>query len=311
MKFILISVGFGMLLFEHFFKCFDGNVPFILFFGGILFLGIPHGAADVIVATSNAESTSKSFSIRSFLFIYLGRIAAIAGILFFFPVLGNLIFILFAAYHFGETDLNQFKLTTVSGKLFVTSYGLLILGFIILLHFEDARQILGLLDSGKQYTGFMEWISFNRLEILLWIAALFSISVFWYFQKNKDWESRIVFKVLFQFIFLLLILYYLPMMLGFTFYFVIWHSLISITNIVGYVKKVSEVPNRIIFRQILFYSSLAFSGIILFGWTGFMFLNYTSVSGHIFLALAVLTAPHMAIMSDMYTVMRERKILFV
>ena len=308
MKFILISVGFGLLVFEHYLKCFEGNLPFIIFFAGILFLGIPHGAADVIVASSNAKSASQSFSIRTFLAIYLGRIAVIAGILFFFPLLGNLIFILFAAYHFGETDLNQFKLTTLSGKLLVTSYGLVILGSIILIHFEESQQILTLFESAKEYTAFMEWIRLHRFEILGSIVALFSTSVLWYFQRNKDWKSGTVVRVLFQFIFLLFILSYLPMMLGFTFYFVIWHSLISITNIVGYVKKVSDVPNRIIIRQIVFYSSIAFSGIFLFGWTGFMFLNYTSVSGHVFLALAVLTAPHMAIMSDMYSVMRDRKI---
>jgi hypothetical protein len=64
---------------------------------------------------------------------------------------------------------------------------------------------------------------------------------------------------------------------------------------------------NIITRQILLYSVLAITGIGMFGLTGFMFISSNAVAGYIFLGLAVLTAPHMQIMHDMYNSIRLHK----
>ena len=57
-------------------------------------------------------------------------------------------------------------------------------------------------------------------------------------------------------------------------------------------------------REIVLYSVLAIGGIALFGLTGFMFINSNAMVGYLFLGLAVLTAPHMQIMYDMYNSIR-------
>jgi beta-carotene 15,15'-dioxygenase len=95
-------------------------------------------------------------------------------------------------------------------------------------------------------------------------------------------------------------LFNLPLILGFTFYFVIWHSLLSLQNIVRYLRKDNVVKTNIITKQIVIYSSIAIVGTSLFGLTGFMFMNTTAVTGYVFIGLAVLTAPHMQIMHSMY-----------
>jgi hypothetical protein len=91
------------------------------------------------------------------------------------------------------------------------------------------------------------------------------------------------------------------MVLGFTFYFVIWHSTLSLKNITSYLRENSSfnTANRV-FRQIVFYSLLAIGGILIFGFTGFMFINNNAIMAYSFLGLAVLTAPHMQVMHDMY-----------
>ena len=55
------------------------------------------------------------------------------------------------------------------------------------------------------------------------------------------------------------------------------------------------------------YSVIAIGGITLFGLTGFMFISSNSIAGYLFLGLAVLTAPHMLIMHDMYNSLRQTK----
>jgi hypothetical protein len=97
------------------------------------------------------------------------------------------------------------------------------------------------------------------------------------------------------------------MLLGFTFYFVLWHSLLSLNNIILYLRKKNTVSSQTIVKQIVLFSLLAIAGIGLFGLTGFMFINRDVVAGYIFLGLAVLTAPHVGIMYDMYDTIRHKR----
>ncbi len=306
-KIVLLVLGLILVLVQRYIIAIDTNAQFFIFIVGILLLGVPHGAADLLVATRNADSAERMFSKKYFFIDYLGRLVLFAGMLFLFPVAGNFLFIFFAAYHFGETDLYQFKTNTLPGKLFVISYGLLILSVILLHHFDDVKQIYQLFESGKENQGIINWISQNRYYILSVIGILFFTSTFIYFLKNRHLDNNDKGQFLVRFAFILFILFNMPMLLGFTFYFVVWHSLLSLNNIVSYLRKKNTFSYIAIAKQILLYSILAIAGIGLFGVTGFMFINKNAVAGYIFLGLAVLTAPHMKIMYDMYEAIRQKK----
>ena len=306
-KIILLSVGFVLLLVQSYVVTIEANTQFFIFVAGILLLGVPHGAADLLVATRNADMQDKVFSKTNFFITYLGRLILFGCVMFLFPVFGNILFIFFAAYHFGETDLHQFKTNTLFGKLFVTSYGLLILGVILLHHFDDLKPIFQMFESGRHNQMFINWLSQNRYYILSVISLTFFISTFIYFLNNKHLEHRHKEQFLVHFALILFILFNLPMLLGFTFYFVLWHSLLSLNKITNYLMKKNTVSYQIIIKQILFYSSLAIVGIIVFGLTGFMFISTNAIAGYIFLGLAVLTAPHMEIMYEMYSAIRQKQ----
>ena len=104
---------------------------------------------------------------------------------------------------------------------------------------------------------------------------------------------------------ILLILYALPMMLAFTFYFIVWHSLLSLKNIVVFLRNNTHYTYRQIILRMLVLSVLALGGIVLFGAGGFMFLNHQTMLVYVFLGLAVLTAPHLQVMHEMYKLMRR------
>lgn len=306
-RIVLLIIGCTLLIFQQYLVSINTNTQFIIFLTGILLLGVPHGAADLLVANRNADAGKKVFSKFRFLGIYLGRLLIFAAILWFFPVAGNLLFILFAAYHFGETDLHQFKTNTLLGKLFVITYGLVILSVILLHHFEEVKPIFQLFDAGKKNEVLINWIDINRYYILSTTGVLFFTTCFVYFLRNSNSDSNEKGQFLIRFAIILFILFNLPMLLGFTFYFVVWHSVISLTNIVLYLRNNNTYSLQIIGKQILLYSVLAITGIGMFGLTGFMFINSNAVAGYIFLGLAVLTAPHMQIMHDMYNSIRLHK----
>lgn len=306
-RIVLLVTGCILLIFQQYLIPINTNSQFIIFLIGILLLGVPHGAADLLVATRNADAEKRAFSKFKFLAIYVGQLFLFAIILYFLPVTGNLLFIFFAAYHFGETDLNQFKTNTLLGKLFVISYGLLILSVILLHHFEEVKPIFQLFEAGKANQTLINWIDVNRYYILSSSGFLFFTTTFVYFLRNGNADMNGKGQFLIRFAVILIILFNLPMLLGFTFYFVVWHSVLSLNNIVLYLRNNNTYSLNMITKQILLYSVLAIMGIGMFGLTGFMFISSNAVAGYLFLGLAVLTAPHMQIMHDMYNSLRLKK----
>lgn len=302
----LIIAGFVLVFCQHFLLPISIHLQYIFFLTGIILLGVPHGAADLLIATQNAKENKKIFTRFRFFINYIFRLVLFAVVLWQFPLMGNIFFILFAAYHFGETDLYRFDITSITGKLFVLSYGLVILGIILLHHFDDIIPIFLLFDAGIKYTGIIHFIGTNRYLIMSALGLFFFINTIVYYLTNNIYKE-VPGYFLVYFILILVILYYLPMLLGFTFYFVVWHSFLSLKNIVVYLRKDGFYSAGTIIKQILLYSILAMAGTVLFGFAGFMFINMNALMGYVFLGLAVLTAPHMQVMNIMYNNIRSKK----
>jgi len=305
MRSLLILVGYVLLIIQQYIQPFSVQLQFYIFLAGIVLIGIPHGAADLLVATQNAGQAKRTFSALRFFIKYLGRLFLFAAMLWLFPIAGILLFIVFAAYHFGETDLYRFKTDSIAGKLFIISYGLVILGIILLHHYEEVEPIVMSLDPDLKYEAFTKSLQEYRYTILSFCGILFYCCTFIYFiTATGDRQHQGQFLV--QFVLILVILYNLPLVLGFTFYFIVWHSVLSLNNIIKFLRKDDFLPASRIAKQISLYSVLAMAGIALFGLSGFMFINNDTMILYIFLGLAVLTAPHMQIMHEMYSSMRSK-----
>jgi beta-carotene 15,15'-dioxygenase len=303
---VLLLLGVVILITQQLLPTLSIDTYFTIFLVGIAILGIPHGAADLLIADQHAQNEATQFSPFKFLINYLSRLIAFAVIIWAFPLIGNLLFILFAAYHFGETDLYKFNTSSTSGKVFVLSYGLLIISVILLPHFETIKPLFLLFPSGKENITTINFIEQYRYFILTCIGLLFFVATFIYFNLNKSFKYNNG-NFLLQLSILLFVLFYLPMLMGFTFYFIIWHSILSLKNIVVFLQKDGSISSKKIIKQIALYSFLAMAGISIFGFTGFMFVNNNTMMVYIFLGLAVLTAPHMEIMHLMYTNIRKQK----
>ncbi|HLP35556.1 Brp/Blh family beta-carotene 15,15'-dioxygenase [Lacibacter sp.] len=302
-RILLLLVGLLLLIFHAYISPLSTQTQFVIFLVGIVLLGVPHGAADLLVANQTADHAKRNFSKFSFLFTYVGRLGMFAAILWFLPVIGNFLFIAFAAYHFGETDLHRFKTNTIAGKLFVFSYGLLILGVILLQHFHELKSLFAFFESGRENENLISFIDSKKYLLLSICAVFFFASTFFYFSSTANDQTDSGYFLL-QLAVLLLLLFHLPMLIGFTFYFIVWHSVLSLTNIVIYLRRNNVYAPGVILKQIVFYSGLAMAGVSMVGFGGFMFVNTNTILVYVFLGLAVLTAPHMQIMHDMYNRLR-------
>ncbi len=270
-----------------------------VFLVGILTLGVPHGAADLLVEMRNRGSAV--FTVASFLGRYLLRLTLFALLLFLLPTLGLLIFILIAAYHFGETDLFSLDASGLSGKAAVLTHGLSVLGIILLGHAGELRPYLELVAADRiQLEGVMAWLDGHSITILLLLCLTAVVCMWMHCRRQAGEWSRAGARWAAYYLPMAFILWRLPLLEGFTFYFIGWHSILSLDCIVGYLCRSGAFPRRKVIRQIALFSALAIVGIVGVGWAGFMFASPTSMAWYVFMGLAVLTAPHMEVMHDMY-----------
>ncbi len=89
---------------------------------GLIFPGIPHGAVDHWVAFGADFQWRK---LGSFVLRYISLMAAVALLWFIQPWLGLLLFLLYSAWHFGETDLRDWKAFSPAAAI---AWGLSLLG---------------------------------------------------------------------------------------------------------------------------------------------------------------------------------------
>ncbi|MGB5029192.1 MAG: Brp/Blh family beta-carotene 15,15'-dioxygenase [Chitinophagaceae bacterium] len=305
---LLLVSGVLILAGHWLFQPISANGQFIIFLTGIIFLGIPHGAADLLVANKTAESGKQKFNAIRFFAFYISRLIIFGALIYFLPAAGILLFLLFAAYHFGETDLHFFNTNSVIGKMLVSSYGLVILSVILLNNMDELQQLTQLSGFTIDRFPLLNWVAQHHYLVLSVSLLLFFSNIFLYFILTKD-TGIITEYFLVQFAVLVFLLFNLPLLTGFTFYFIVWHSVLSLQNIISYLKAGGKYSHGTVVKQVVLYSSLAFIGILIVGSLGFMFISNQAIIIYIFLGLAVLTAPHMQIMHDMYGHLRtQRKI---
>jgi Brp/Blh family beta-carotene 15,15'-monooxygenase len=302
----LLLVGCTLLLVHQVVHIFTLDIQVALFLSGIVLVGVPHGAADLLVSAQQARDAGREFNAPLFLMGYVGRLSAFAAVLYLFPLVGAVLFMLFSAYHFGETDLSRLRTETFLGKAVVLCYGLVILGIILLGHAEEVRPILAVLDVSVEHVRWLDRVIGSKLFLLGISMVLFFGSTFAYFVVDP--ASRAVGgDFLARFALLALLLHFLPLVLGFVFYFVLWHSVLSLSNILTYLRKDGLISTGIIVKRIVLYSTLALVGMGLLAAGGFAYLTTGTLMVSVIVGLAVLTAPHMGVMHVMYARSRDQQ----
>ena len=274
----------------------------------ILLTGVPHGALDHLVAKKNCDLSSRDFSSLAFYLKYFTKIALFGLCWYLFPAASMLIFLFLSAFHFGETDL-PIKESGSAWKplLLQTSYGIFLLSVMVVMHQEEILPLISQL-AGVDTEFLSKQLGSEQNRILMVGLPLLILlgfgSIFLIRQKpSLTW----VLAVLFQTFTILSTLILLPLPLGFAFYFGCWHSLNSLSSIRSHLSHSMGRPITWtwMIQQLLPYSVLALAGIailiLLVFNTGYIQFPLLAA----FIGLALLTAPHLEVMSEMYKMMRK------
>lgn len=186
----------------------------------------------------------------------------------------------------------------------VASYGLVILTVMLLGNAADLKHFLETSGYVADMLPLIGRVEKNRYILLSVALVFFFCCIFVYFISQKN-TALVTDTFLLHFGLLVFILYHLPLLTGFTFYFVVWHSVLSLRNIISYLRKSGNYSYKVIMKQISFFALIALAGIGVSGVAGYMYSNNEAVMLYFILGLAVLTAPHMQVMHRMYSQIRK------
>jgi Brp/Blh family beta-carotene 15,15'-monooxygenase len=302
-KLLILSAGQVLMLLNHGVGEVSEALQLKIFIAGLILFGIPHGAADRLVASKNISFQKNRNSNLSFNFYYLGSITLFSVLLFTFPLIGTCIFILLSAYHFGESDLQKIGASTFLGKIILFTYGLCVLGVIFLPKFPDLLVSIKPMVSSALALQILSQINEHHGLILNLVAGAFACCSIIYFliYKNAFRQCR---QDLLLNLLLLPVLYMLPMLLSFSFYFLLWHSFFSMKTILQYLLKNNDLSRRSVAKEILGNSSIALLGIGIFCIIASLGKQHYNLVIYAVFGLAVLTAAHMQVMHQMYQQIR-------
>ena len=213
----------------------DISISSLICFLLILVIGISHGSLDHL----KGKKLLKSFEINNVLIFYISYILISIFIIFFwllFPATTLIIFLIVASYHFGKEDtdfiINDNK---IINQFFYFLKGSLIVIAPLNFHFEETINIFKLLfiENEKFYFYLAIIESYNIIPIFF---LLCTFSSFYFFIKNFRF---IHFSIFLDFFSILILNYYLPPLLAFTFYFCFLHSVRHSFSLVTDLDKTS------------------------------------------------------------------------
>lgn len=236
-------------------------------------LGLSHGAIDYL-ADQNIKSTK---DLLRYIASYIIKGALLGVVWYFLPDFALLGFVVFSAWHFGQTDFNEWQLTQGLGSFL---WGLVALLLLLGLHFPETIAVLQHIPGLKFHHSIME-ISENQLlffKIFITAAGLVLYTVYR--------STQMLFTLSY-----LLLTAGLPLLISFGIYFVLQHSLHGWKHLKAQLKLTSAQ----MFRKAFPYTSFTVVFIAIF-----LYAYHTHYLGMLFIALSCISMPHVLSMDHFY-----------
>ncbi len=248
----------------------DSSTTIVVLVGGVVLLGLPHGALDPLVARQ-AFATTRHYSSVTFYAAYLFAVLFYAWLWMKLPTLGLAGFLMIASYHFGSDWYPRGSALTRLG------YGLSVVTLPAVLHANAEARIFAAL--GTQHAQTLADIS-RALAPLAVVAGTVG-AVLQFKQRKRD---------LLEFLAIVSAGLLLEPLVFFTCYFALLHS-------PRHLLETAQDLGLSTFRSIALKSLPTLIATLLLGLLFDLSLHGASLSGRIvmtvFVGLAALTVPHM------------------
>ncbi len=257
----------------------------------IMLVGIPHGSLDhLLLPTQNFKSKLK------FYIFYLGLILLNLLVWNFSHILGLILFILISSYHFGESQLYKFNL---KNKL-ITHFTYLCWGASVVFSFffYNIEELVFLSNSFEDARELLSNINLDLFSYMFFTSNIITLMLFAFFiYKFKIKANKIISELFFLFV-IHLSSFLFPLLICFTLFFIILHSLPSLVNQYNHFKKAN---NKFTLKDFIYlmapYSLVSIMFLFIISFCSFTNIINYSVPLISIILISVITLPHSFIIS--------------
>ncbi len=289
---ILILIGFLLALIHAYFPL-NNQQQLVVLFITLFVLGIPHGALDFYIdqKINHAVGTKHKYY---FLAKYFLNMIAYALVWYFLPTIAIVIFIGLTAYHFGEIDWLGKSYTGIH-KIVYSVLGLSWILFLLSKNIDTAIDVFVLLGQSKVQAA--AYIDIAKIVLPISKASLVILHIILFFTNRYFFsDSKQFFFAVMQIGCLTILNMILPLWLCFSFYFGLWHSILSFDKI----RQEFGIENNIagwksLLSKALPYALTAWTGIVLFIYFSLETWTIQEVLPLLFIGIAVLALPHLQV----------------
>jgi len=259
----------------------------------ILLFGIPHGAIDHIIFFKKRKLTKLKFYL-----VYLGLIVGFVLMWHIAPVLSLILFLLISAFHFGESQFEDIKITKVLKNTFFFFWGIALLATLIYYNINELANVTAYFDDTL---AFEKVYDIKKVTALYYVTNIITIASMILMAVYKQIKIERLLSEFFL-LFLIHITFFLfPFIIGFTLYFVVLHSLKVMQDEIEFFKKDNPKFSILDFLKLLApYSILSiFFTTILLLLSYYSYIPY-SIPFLSIIIISVITLPHAIVMNIFY-----------
>lgn len=259
----------------------------------ILLFGIPHGAIDHIIFFKKRQLTKLKFYL-----VYLGLIVGFVLMWHIAPVLSLILFLLISAFHFGESQFEDIKITKVLKNIFFFFWGIALLATLIYYNINELANVTAYFDDTL---AFEKVYDIKKVTALYYVTNIITIASMILMAVYKQIKIERLLSEFFL-LFLIHITFFLfPFIIGFTLYFVVLHSLKVMQDEIEFFKKDNPKFSILDFLKLLApYSILSiFFTTILLLLSYYTYIPY-SIPFLSIVIISVITLPHAIVMNIFY-----------
>jgi Brp/Blh family beta-carotene 15,15'-monooxygenase len=259
----------------------------------ILLFGIPHGAIDHIIFFKKRKLTKLKFYL-----VYLGLIVGFVLMWHIAPVLSLILFLLISAFHFGESQFEDIKITKVLKNTFFFFWGIALLATLIYYNINELANVTAYFDDTL---AFEKVYDIKKVTALYYVTNIITIASMILMAVYKQIKIERLLSEFFL-LFLIHITFFLfPFIIGFTLYFVVLHSLKVMQDEIEFFKKDNPKFSILDFLKLLApYSILSiFFTTILLLLSYYSYIPY-SIPFLSIVIISVITLPHAIVMNIFY-----------
>lgn len=245
---------------------------------GLFLVGIPHGAMD---HKTGLFSDNKKINL-SFIFKYLGVMSMAYLVWLISPTVALVTFVLYSAWHFGETDIQEWK---INSRFVGFLWGLLMFSALFFSHVSELNVILTALNV-QALPSELPWLG-------LFIWSLIVSFILARLHQSLPWLLLTCFLAL---------SYWLPLVMAFAIYFVFHHSWSGWKHLRTSFKE----SNWSLFKTALPFNLGAFVLFVaLFLNTG---MSWDYNIAQIFIFISCISLPHILSMSYFYKKLKTKRV---